>query len=300
MTLPRLCLIFLLVLVWGFNFVIIQWGLNGMPPVFLAFSRFFLTSLPAVFFLKKPKIPFRRVVLYGLVIFAAQFSFFFTGMHWGVSPGLASILIQAHVFFSLFLAALIFHEKIQPWQMIGALIAFSGIAYAGFHVNANFSLPGFFFLLTAAALWGTGSVISKTLGKVNMISLVVWGSLVAWPPLLLLSLFLEGPSAIMHSLENLSWTSVTAVLYLTYLSTFFGYGLWSWLIHHMPISSVVPFTLLTPVIAILSSALVLKEPIQGWKITTSLLVIGGLCVNFLWPRLLKKKPKKMGQDGVLL
>jgi O-acetylserine/cysteine efflux transporter len=300
MNLANLSLVFLLILVWGFNFVIIKLGLEGMPPIFLAFARFFLTCFPAIFFFKRPKAPFRRVALYGLVIFALQFSLFFIGMKLGVPPGLASILMQVHVFFSLLLASLLFQEKIKPWQIAGAIISFSGIAYAGMHTDGSVSLSGFFLVIGAAAFWGTGSAISKTLGKVNMLSLVIWGSMVAWPPLLLLSLIVEGPSQILYGLEHLTWTSTGAVLYLSYLSTLFGYGLWSYLIHHLPLSTVAPFTLLVPVVAMLSSALVLGEPIQDWKIEASLLVIGGICLNLLGSRFLAKKTKKTSVDSSLL
>ncbi len=300
MKLSHLGLILLLVLVWGFNFVVIKLGLDGMPPLFLAFARFFLTSIPAIFFFERPKVPFRRVVIYGLVLFAFQFALFFIGMSLGVPPGLASILMQVHGFFSLLLGILIFHEKIKLWQIIGAIISFTGITYAGFNIEGPTSLLGFFLIIAAAAAWGIGSAISKTLGKVNMVSLVVWGSMVAWPPLLLLSLLTEGPLQILHSLENLTWISISSVIYLAYLSTLFGYGLWSWLIHHQPLSTVAPFTLLVPVIAMLSSALVLGEALQPWKIGASLLVIGGLCINFLGSRFLTKKPKKPKEDSTYL
>ncbi len=291
MSLRDLSLILLLVLVWGYNFVVIKVGLDGVPPIFLVFSRFFLTAIPFVFFCKRPKAPFARVVLYALVIFALQFTLFFIGMNFGVPPGLASLLMQVHAFFSLLLAHFIFHEKIKPWQIVGATISFLGIAYAGLHFDGNISLVGFFLIIAAAATWGTGSAISKTLGKVNMFSLVVWGSMIAWPPLLLLSLLVEGPAEILSSLQNLTWISFGSILYLAYLSTLFGYGLWSWLLHKQPLSKVVPFTLLVPVIAMFSSALFLGEPIQTWKIIAALLVIGGLCINFLGPRLFHKKPK---------
>jgi O-acetylserine/cysteine efflux transporter len=281
-------LVILLVFVWGFNYVVIKVGLNGMPPVFLAFARFFLTSFPAVFFLKRPSVPFYLVALYGLVIFTLQFTFFFIGMDLGVSPGFAAILMQVHVFFSILLATLLFGEKVSLLQIIGALIAFSGIAYAGMHLESSSSLAGFFSVIAGGLLWGTGSVISKSIGKVNMLSLVVWGSTVAWPPLLLMSLLLEGPERILYSLENISWLSIAAVCYLTYFSTFFGYGLWSWLIYQQPLSTVAPFTLLIPIIAMLSSALLLKETIEGWKILSAFCVISGLSINFLGDRLFKK------------
>jgi O-acetylserine/cysteine efflux transporter len=300
MSLKYRVLIFFLILVWGFNFVVIKVGLEGMPPVFLAFARFFLTSIPAIFFFKKPKVPFQRVVLYGLVIFALQFAVFFIGMGLGVPPGLSAVLMQVHVFFSLLLAALMFHEKIKPWQIAGAVISFSGIVYVGLHVGGSISMLGFFLVLLAAACWGTGSAISKTLGKVNMVSLVVWGSMVAWPPLLLLSLVMEGPAQILTGLKQLTWTSTGAVLYLSYMSTLFGYGLWSWLLHHLPLSTVAPFTLLVPVVAMVSSALVMGEPIQSWKIEGSLIVIAGLCINFLGSRFLTPKKKKTQADSTFL
>lgn len=295
----HLLLVFLLVLVWGVNFVVIKIGLDGFPPLFLAFARFFLTSFPAIFFFKRPKAPFLRIALYGAVIFALQFALFFIGMQLGVPPGLAALVMQMHIFFSLILAAIFFHEKIRPWQIAGGLISFIGIGYAAMHVGGNISLSGFVLVIVASAFWGTGSAISKSIGKVNMVSLVVWGSLVAWPILLLFSLLLEGPARILQSFENITWMPVLAVLYLTYLSTLFGYGLWSWLLHHLPLSTVAPFTLLVPVIAMLASALILGEPLQPWKIGASVLIIGGLILNFLGNRLLKKKSKK-AEDGSLI
>lgn len=299
MTPLKLFLVFLLVLVWGVNFVVIRIGLDGFPPLFLAFARFFLTCIPAIFFLKRPKAPFLYIASYGTVIFALQFALFFIGMQLGVPPGLAALLMQVHIFFSLILAAFLFHEKIRLWQIVGGLISFSGIAYAGIHAGGDLSLYGFILVVTSAACWGIGSAMSKSIGKVNVVSLVVWGSLVAWPILLLCSLSLEGPARILQSLENVTWLPVLAVCYLTYLSTLFGYGLWSWLLHHLPLSTVAPFTLLVPVIAMLASAVLLGEPLQSWKIGASVLIIGGLLLNFLGNRLFRKKMKKT-EDGSLI
>lgn len=299
MRLFHLFLIFLLILVWGLNFVVIKVGLDGFPPLFLACARFFLASIPAIFFFKRPEAPFLRVALYGFVIFVLQFSLFFMGMHFGVPPGLTSILLQAQVFFSFFLAVVFFHEKIRFWNIAGALISFSGIVYAGMNGSGNFSLIGFFLLIGGAAFWGAGSAISKSLGKVNTLSLVVWGSTIAWPFLLIFSLLFEGPEAIKKSFENLSWLPCGAVMYLAYLATLFGYGLWSWLLHHYPLSTVAPFTLMTPVVALFSSILLLGEPLELWKIEVAMLVLAGLSVNFLGHRLFAKKSPKVQDDSII-
>jgi O-acetylserine/cysteine efflux transporter len=277
----HLLLTLFLVLIWGFNFVVMKVGMNEIPPIFLAFSRFFLTSVPAVFFIKRPNAPFKMIVLYGLVMFALPFALLFTGMSFGIAAGLASVLFCVQIFFALLLAFFFLGEKAHPRQIIGATISFSGIAFVAMHLGGDITLSGFFLVILAAAFWGGGSVVSKKIGNVNMISLVTWGSLVAWPPLLFLSLILEGGDTILYTLNHLSGLSITAVLYITYASTLFGFGVWGFLLNRYPVGLISPFTLLGPIIAILGSVLLLGEPFGSWKIFAAFLVILGLCINLL-------------------
>lgn len=292
MPLSHLALAFLLVLVWGFNFVVIKIGLEEISPLLLGFARFFLTSIPAVFLVKRPNVPFRTIVIYGLVMFALQFALLFMGMYAGITPGLASLLLQVHVFFSVLLGALLLKEQLHSWQIAGCLVSFSGIGLVAMNLSGGITLTGFLLVIASAASWGTGNVISKKIGKVNMVSLVIWGSLVAWPPLLAISLLVEGTDKVISTLQHLTWLSGGAVLYITYLSTLFGFGLWSWLIHHHPLKTVTPFTLLVPIIAILCSVALLNEPLQSWKVIAALLVILGLCINLLGPRLHARMSRK--------
>lgn len=273
------------VCVWGCNFVAIRLGLNGIPPLLLVFARFFLTSIPAIFFIKRPNIPFRKVVIYGLVMFALQFSLLFIGIGLGVAPGLASLITQVQVFFSILLGAIFFHEKPHRWQFIGCLISFIGLMVVAMHVEGTVSIEGFLSLLGAALFWSVGNLLSKKMGKVNTLSLVIWSSFIAWPPLLLLSFMIEGYDTIIQALANLSLTSAGATLYITYFSTLLGYGLWSYLIHHMPLATISSFTILIPIVAILSSVLILNEPLQSWKLLAALLVIFGLAINLFGKKL---------------
>lgn len=271
----------LVVLVWGFNFVVIQVGLQELPPLVLGFARFFLTSIPAVFFVKFPSTSIQKVVLYGLTMFAIQFALLFVGMFEGVPPGLAALLVQTQVFFSILLAILFLNAHVNLWQGLGALIAFSGIAFLAMHTGNNLTFAGLILVIASAASWAVGNLISKKIGKVNMLSLVIWGSLIAWPPLLIASWLFYGFDCILFSLSHLTWLSMGSVLYIAYLSTLFGYGMWSLLLHHYNLPTVSPFSLLVPIIAIGSSVLVLGEPLQTWKIIAAVLVITGLCINLL-------------------
>lgn len=292
MQLFHILLALLVVIVWGFNFVVIKVGLEEISPLLLGFARFFLTSIPAVFFIKRPAAPFKMVIWYGLVMFALQFSLLFIGMYAGITPGLASLLLQLQVFFTVLLAMIFFGEKLRPWQIVGALVSFAGIAFVAMNLGGSITVSGFLLVIGAAASWGAGNVISKKIGKVNMVSLVIWGSLIAWPPLLLISFIMEGADIVFYTFQHITWLSGGAVLYITYLSTLFGFGVWSWLLHHHPLGTIAPFTLLVPVFGILSSVLVLGEPLQSWKIFAALLVIFGLCINLLVPKIFTRTIKK--------
>jgi len=269
---PRhIVLAVLLALIWGFNWVVIKVGLAGVPPLTLCFARFLLVSIPAIFFIKRPAAPFKLIVFYGLTMFALQFSLLFMGMYLGVTAGLASLLVQVQVFFTILLAVFFLGEKINKWQILGALISFAGIGIIGIHLNNNISLMGFILVIAAAVSWSIGNLIAKKLHKVDTFSLIIWGSFVSLLPTLLASLWFEGVDKFIYCFCHLSFTSFSAILYLVVASTLFGFTAWCWLLTKYPISTVAPFSLLVPIVAILSSSLVLNEPFQPWKILAAAL-----------------------------
>lgn len=290
MPLPHVFLILLVTLIWGCNFIFIKLGVQEVPPIFLCALRFFLASVPAIFFIRFPKEHVKMVMLYGLVMFALQFSLLFIGMSLGITAGITALILQTAVFFSIFFAAIFLREMPTLWQMLGALLSFTGIAIAATHFNnASMPLSGFLFILGCAIASGVGNLITRQLGHINAMTLLSWGCFIAFPPLLLLSLMVEGYQHIAYSLHHLSWLTVISLSYIVYLSTWVGYGTWTWLLGRYPVSTVVPFSLLIPMFAMLSSVLFLHERFETWKLTVSGLVIAGLCINLFVPRLLHRR-----------
>lgn len=271
----------LIVAGWGLNFVAIKIGLQVLSPTLLCFARFFCTSIPIIFFLKRPAVPFKLIVAYGLIMFVLQFLFLFLGMHLGVNAGLASMLIQLQVFFVILLGAIYFQEIPNIWQLLGAVVAFLGIAIIAIYMNGDATLSGFVCIVVAAFTWAIGNLIAKQFGKVSVTSVIAWSSFVAWPPLLTLSLILDGPEKIWYSLHHISWLTTTAIFFLAYPTTLFGFSAWTWLLGKYTVSSITPFTLLVPVFGMLSSAILLHESLQTWKLCAGILIIIGLCLNLV-------------------
>ena len=279
MPFAHLSVTLLLVIIWGLNFVIIQVALQEIPPIMLTFLRFFFAAFPAVFFIKPPKTSWKMLLYYSLTLIVLDFCFLFTGMYIGVSAGMASLTLQTQVFFTAILAVVFLKERMSKAQILGSSIAFLGIVYVGFHTGGDVNLTGLILVELAALSWAIGNLVSKKIGRVDMLSLVTWGSLLSLPFLLALSFALESHLWSVQSLLNISGKSIGAIAYLVYPVTLFGFAIWSWLLSRHPATTVAPFTLLIPIVGFSSSALLLGESLPLWKIIAAILVISGLIIN---------------------
>lgn len=271
----------LIVLIWGTNFIAVFVALKSYPPFLLSAVRFILSALPWVFFLPKPKAPFKFVLGYGLFNFALQFGLLFSGIHLGLSPGLASLLLQTSVFFSIGLAFFFFKEKPSLMKISGSLISFIGIGIVAAHIDGRATFIGLVLTLLAAFAWAAGNMFTKKVNAQSPLALVVWGNLIAFPFMAVASVTMEGTAVIEHSLQNTSWATIAAILYIVYASTHIGYGAWGFLLKSYSASAVVPFTLLIPVVGFLSSAVFLGEDLPWWKVVASLFIMGGLVFGLL-------------------
>ncbi|HAT33364.1 MAG TPA: O-acetylserine/cysteine exporter [Janthinobacterium sp.] len=279
MSLRDLLLAMVVVLVWGVNFVVIKVGLHGVPPMLLGALRFSLAAFPAVLFVKRPQVPLRWLLAYGATISLGQFAFLFSAMYVGMPAGLASLVLQAQAFFTLGFAVLFLQERLRAQNLVGLLIAAAGLAVIGAAGGGAMTLAGFALTLCAAMSWAAGNIITKKMGRADMVSLVVWGSLVPPLPFLALSYCVEGPRRIAAALSGISLSSVLAIVYLAFVATLLGYSLWSRLLARYPASQVAPFSLLVPIIGLASAALLLDEHLSSVRVVGAALVMAGLLVN---------------------
>jgi O-acetylserine/cysteine efflux transporter len=283
---PRHLLLALgVVAVWGTNFVVIKVALEHLPPLLLATLRFTLAALPLVFILPRPPVPLKQLAAYGLLIGAGQFGLLFIAMKADISPGLASLVIQAQVFFTIGLAMILDGDRIRPFQIAALAIATAGFAIIAVNTGGTTTLPGLALVLVAALSWAGGNLVQRRSGPVNMLAYVVWASLFSVPPLAVASLALEGWPAIAAGLQAADAVTWASVLWQAVGNTMFGYGAWGFLLARYPSATVAPMALLVPVFGMAASAWWLSEPLPAWKIEAALLVLGGLALNLLWARL---------------
>lgn len=271
--------------VWGSNFVVMRVGLDHLPPLLFATLRFALVVFPAVLFLPQPAAPWGRLIGYGLAIGVGQFGLLFVALKHGLSPGLASLVMQAQVFYTIGLSMLSTGERLRGFQWGALGLSITGIAVIAINGGGEATPVGLSIALVAAFGWAIGNTIQRRDAGANMLAYVVWSSLFAVPPLALLSVTVEGWPAIEAGLRAADATTWAAVVWQAVGNSLFGYTAWGWLLGRYPAATVAPMSLLVPIFGIGASVWWLGEPLQGWKIGAGLLVLAGLAFNLLWPRL---------------
>jgi O-acetylserine/cysteine efflux transporter len=274
--------------IWGFNFVVIKVGVEQVPPLLLTGLRFFFAALPAVFFVPKPKAAWHYVAAFGFLLGVVKFGMLFVSIKIGLSASLASLVMQLQVFFTIVFAAVLLGERSKPVQIAGALIAFSGIAIIAASRWNGPQLVPLALAVLAALTWGVANIVSKKSGETNVLSFIIWASLVPPLPLFLLSWLFEDHALISAAVFHPSWLSIATIAFLAWPATVFAFGSWNFLLGRYPANMVTPFALLVPIFGIASGIIFLHEPFDGYEIVGSILVLSGLILNVFGPRLRKR------------
>jgi len=280
----HLLLALAIVAVWGTNFVVIKISLESFPPFLFAALRFVFAFLPAVFFLPRPKVSWINLCVYGLAVGVGQFGILYFAIDGNISPGLASLVVQTQVFFTIGFAMLFAKEQLKLYQAVAVAIAMTGLGIIAVHTDATTTFLGLALVVFAGFSWGVANTASRRAGAINMLSYVVWASAFAIPPLLLISWIFEGGWGAMYvSLTSAPTGAWLGVLWQSWGNTLFGYGAWAWLLSKHPAAAVAPAPLLVPIFGMGSAAFFLSEPLPLWKILAAGIVILGLMVNLFWP-----------------
>jgi O-acetylserine/cysteine efflux transporter len=280
----HLLLALAVVAVWGSNFVVIKIALDTLPPLTLAVLRFAFALVPACFFLQRPQVSWRNLAGYGLLIGVGQFGLLYLAMRSQISPGLASLVVQTQVFFTLLLAVGLRGERVAATTWLGLALAAGGVAVIASHTDGTTTALGLGLVLAAAFSWACANLLTQRAGRIDMLAYVVWSSAFAVPPLLVLALLIDGPPAMAAGLAAANLGTWAAVLWQSAGNTLFGYGAWSWLLARHPAGRIVPMALLVPVFGMGSASLLLGEALPGWKLVAAALVLAGLAINLFGPR----------------
>ncbi len=263
--------------IWGFNFVVIDWGMDGVPPLVFVAVRFAAVVVPAIFLVRAPGAPWRTVAAVGVFMSLGQFGFLYVAMDAGLTPGLAALVLQAQVIFTIVIAAGVLRERPTQAQIIGVAVGSIGLLVVALGRGGNVTGVALSLCLLAALSWGIGNVISRSSGVVGGLSMTVWSAVVVPVPVLALSLLVDGPHAVAAGFAAFGWEAALSTLYTAGLASLVGYAIFNSLLSRNESAYVVPWVLLAPVVAMTSAWLLLDQrPNAGETLGGALLVLGVL------------------------
>jgi O-acetylserine/cysteine efflux transporter len=269
--------------------VVIKNSLSTFPPFYFAVLRYFFAFLPIVFFVPRPKVSWSNLCIYGLATGVGQFGVLYYAINSQISPGLASLVIQTQVFFTIGFAMFFAKEGLKRYQAVAVTISMTGLGIIALHTDSTTTFLGLALVVFGGFSWGIANTVSRQAGSINMLSYVVWASAFSIPPLVLISVVFEGGAAHLWDITLAAQIGAwVGVLWQSWGNTLFGYAAWAWLLSKHPAALVAPAPLLVPIFGMGASAFFLDESLPLWKVMAASLVITGLVVNLFWPKLLER------------
>lgn len=288
------------VVIWGTNFIAMKYALRDMTPFQLGAGRYLFAVLPLLLFVKPPKLAWKWVVLYGLFQGVFQFGCLFLSLRIGMSAALASVLMQTQVFFTALFAFVLLREHASRALLAGLFLA--GLGIVCFVLNflspgadtGGTTAAGFMLCLGSAAMWAASNIVvrraQQATPRFDVMSFMVWSSLVPIIPFMLLSLAFD-PPATRWQWVDAPWSTWASLAYLGWFATILAYALWTGLLKRHPLNRVAPFSLAVPVVGISSGMLVLGDAISNWQWAGIALVVAALATVIFGGRFLPMAPK---------
>jgi O-acetylserine/cysteine efflux transporter len=289
----------LVILIWGTNFVAMKIGLRNLTPFQMGAARYIFAVLPLIIFIRPPKLPPKWIIAYGLSQGVGQFGLLFLSLKIGMSASLASVILQTQVFFTAIFGFVLLKEHASRALLAGLLLAAVGLGcfavnfFASAHAT-DITPAGFALCLTGAAMWAVSNIVvrraQQATPEFDVISFMVWCSLVPILPFILLSLAFDPPATRWQWLAA-PFTTWVAVAYLGWMATILGYAMWTRLLKRYPVNRVAPFSLGVPVAGITSGMLLLDDTINRWQWAGIALIVASLVCTMFGGRLLNRKRK---------
>lgn len=267
-------LIVLTTLIWGFNFVVIKWGVQDVSAPAMTALRFALVAIPLVFFVKRPSVPLLAVAGYGLLFGCGIWGLVNYAISLGTPAGQSSLLLQSSAFMTAIAGVVFFSETMSVQKTIGIVLAFVGFVLVSSGALATSSLLGVGLVFLAGLSWTICNVIVRYYKPADILSFIVWSSLFVPLPILgYLAIFTSDLTDIL----NLSgWRGLTSIVFQAVVTTIVGYGIWTKMITKYGLSVVSPYSLIVPVSGLIFASVFFGESPAFIEVLGSGFVLFGL------------------------
>lgn len=250
----------LLVLLWGYAWILAKMALAYCGPLHLATIRTAIGTaalVPALLWLRKPLAP--QHIWSALGVGVVQTALFLLLNNWSLSlgePGKTSVLVFTMPFWVLLLAWPLLGERIAPAGWIAVGFAAVGLGLILEPWTRRSALLPMLLAVAAGVCWALGVVISKRLKNrqpVDVFNFTFWQMALGLLPMTAV--------AALAPQRPIDWTPefIAIVLLLGVVATAGGWGAWFYVLQRLPAGTTSMSSLGVPVVALLASAIQMGE-----------------------------------------
>ena len=242
---------------WGIGFVITKPGMEQFPPMLINGLRWSVTGLVLVWWFPIPKKFLKELLILSFIGCTLQYSLTFSGLNI-IDASSAVLFVQFEVPFGVLIAFLWLKERPSIKNLIGLLIAFTGLIVLLGAPNLQGKYLGVILVLSGAFTWALAQVFAKPISeRLNGIVITAWLGVLAGPQLILASQLIEGN--VVSNIRSADYQAWLIVLYLGLLMNVLGYSIWYYLLGIYPVNKILPIMLLLPVTGVVTAIMFLGE-----------------------------------------
>ncbi|HLM70216.1 MAG TPA: EamA family transporter [Thermoplasmata archaeon] len=274
-------LFLLLSLVWGLNFVFVNFGLAVAGPLWLAMFRAGLgaAGTAVIWVILRPGQRLdlrgrRDAMLLGLPNTMLFFALWFSAAR-TVLPGVTAVAIYTYPLWVAVLSGPVLAHRLTGRHWISAAVGFSGVALisqVGTLAGASISLLAIAELLLAAVAWAVGTVVfqrrfrRELMLEANLFQLV--GGTAGLVVLTLVFVPTQAPPLSPELLGTVVWLGI--------VGTAVAYSIWYYLLGRTRAAPLSAYLFLVPVVALTASALIFGERLSAWQLIGVVLVLASI------------------------
>ncbi len=258
-TIKAFVALFLLTLMWGYNWVVMKTAIQYATPVQFAALRTFLGALMlfVVLIVTRRSLvlkEFPTMLALGLLQTCAGL------LIWALQEGNAgktAVLAYTMPFWLMLFAWPLLGEKVQGWQWLAVVFALAGIVliFDPLHIKSDgFSMC---LALCSSISWAVSAIVSKKLHQraphLDLLNITAWPTLLGSLPIVALALWLPAPPV--------QWTNTftLTVMYSVFFSGSLAWVLWIYALQRLEAGTASMGSLLAPIIGVISAWLQLNE-----------------------------------------
>jgi len=286
-----LLLILVICFAWAGNFVAGSLGMEHFSPFLFMILRFLLVLLLLAPFLRRPPPgQWVRLITVCLLMGGVHFSLLFWALARSEDVSSVAIVQQTYIPMAVLLAMVLMRELVGWKTLVAIFIAFFGVMVVGFDPMVLRQTDVLAIALGSALFQALGSIYQRGIRGVGVLSYQAWTAIIALPFMLLATLLTEQGQ--LETIRSAQWEHWASIVYSAVIASIVGHGLFFFLVQRHPVSTVMPFLQLTPIIAVVFGILFWGDR-PGWRLLIGgSLVIAGILFITLRARAKVMKVKK--------